>query len=676
MTALRAFFRLPPKRRAIVVALVALLLAMHAWLALRATIDLGVTADETIHLTSGYSYWRYNDYRLQPENGNLPQRWAALPLLAQTPAPRLEPADAPELWTSSQQWLIAQRFLFASGNNTDYLLLCARAAMVGWSVATGLLVFFWSRKLWGDAAGVFSVGLFSISPTMLAHGPLITSDMCAAFWMLAATAAWWQLCQRLTLPRLIASTLALGLAAVAKFSVVLLGPVFVAIALWQSLRPAPLVSPIGGALTTRATKLAAFTALGGVHVLTTALIIWAFFGFRFPASAPLMPPAASFYLDWSSVLPKHGLLRAVLEFAHAHQLLPEAYLHGFAHVMAGAQERGAFLAGEFSTKGWWWFFPYALLVKSSLAELFAASGLFLMAGFAFARSGLRGVASKLQPLLPFALLAVVVLGAAMASSLNIGHRHVLVLYPVLFVFSGGLLRHVTRASAMWCAALLALGTSALVRVTPDHLAFFNSLAGGPREGWRHLVDSSLDWGQNVPKLARWLNENAPPGGRVYLSLFGSDDPFYHGIRGIELAPYFSFGRERHWVELEPGLYCVSATMLQDVYSPYAGPWSVKHEASYQKLIPAMREEIAEGRRSTRLGEFGLGPEHLLWNADRARFARFTLYLRHRTPDARVGNSIFIYRLTAEELRVVADGNFTELADAILRLDQSGNGQGN
>ncbi len=672
----RAFLHRPPARRAVIVALVASLLATHAWLAVRATIDLGVTTDETIHLTSGYSYWRHNDYRLQPENGNLPQRWAALPLLVQDPQPRLEPADAAGLWATSQQWLIAQRFLFQTGNNTDYLLLCARTAMILWSVATGLLVFFWSRRLWGDAAGVFSITLFSVSPTMLAHGPLITSDMCAAFWMLAATAAWWRLGQRISVPRLLVSTLTLGLAAVAKFSVVLLGPVFAILALWRILSPEPITSSISPAVGTRGRKLAAFAALGGVHVLATTLVIWAFFGFRFGASAPQILAASSFYLEWATVLPEEGPLRTALVFAHANQLLPQAYLHGFAHVMSSAQERGAFLAGEFGTKGWWWFFPYALLVKSTLAELLSACGLIGAAGFAATRTKLRDSVTRFQRLLPLAVLGLVILAAAMLSSLNIGHRHVLIIYPVLFILAGGLLRHVTRGALILGTAIAALGISALVRSTPDHLAFFNTLAGGPRDGWRHLVDSSFDWGQNVPKLARWLKENAAPDERVYLTLFGSDDPFYHGIRGVELAPYFSFGRQRHWVELEPGLFCVSATMLQDVYSPYAGPWSAKREGNFRQLLSRMREEMAEGKRSTRLGEFGLGPEHLLWNADRARFARLALYLRHRTPDARVGHTILVHRLTAEELHVVVEADFAELAESILRLGQSDRTHGN
>ena len=63
--------------------IVAGLLGLSWWMAASVSREHSTTADEIFHITAGYSYWKFGDYRLQPENGNLPQRWAALPLLAQ-----------------------------------------------------------------------------------------------------------------------------------------------------------------------------------------------------------------------------------------------------------------------------------------------------------------------------------------------------------------------------------------------------------------------------------------------------------------------------------------------------------------------------------------------------------------------------------------------------------------
>ena len=168
--------------RRIIAAAVTLMLCLHWWLAVSATFRKSITSDEGIHIVSGYSYWKYNDYRLQPENGNLPQRWAAIPLLAQSP--NLDPHDNPDEWISSDNWLIADRFLYHNGNPSDFMVATSRAMMALWSVALALLVWFWSRKLWGEEAGLFSLALFAFSCTTLAHGPLATSDTVAAFALL------------------------------------------------------------------------------------------------------------------------------------------------------------------------------------------------------------------------------------------------------------------------------------------------------------------------------------------------------------------------------------------------------------------------------------------------------------------------------------------------------------
>lgn len=652
----------PPVSRSIVVAVVAGLLALHAWLALSATIDLGFTADETAHLTGGYSYWRFNDYRLQPENGNLPQRWAALPLLLQHPY--LEPAETPDLWQRSHVWLISQHFLFESGNNTDFLLFSARAAMVLWSVATGLLVFFWSRRMWGETGALLSLALYSLSPTTLAHGPLVTSDLCATFFLLAATGAWWRLTKRIGAWRLGLSLAMAGLAAVAKFSCVLLLPIAAAIALWRVVSSTPIALGQHQAVAEKRRKFILLVALGAAHVAAAWCVIWAFFGFRYSAFAPDLPAATKFFVAWPDVMPPTGTARWFFEAARRWHILPDAYLQGFAYVLHAAQQRGAFAAGHFSTTGWWWFFPYTFLVKSSIAELLAAAGVLACAVARWARAAKGAIAADLERVFPLIALAVIYGAFSICSHLNIGHRHILPVYPVLFILAGGLARSALRRRRWLIAGVLAaVAAIETFSVRPHFLAFFNRLCGGPESGWRHLVDSSLDWGQNLPRLSRWLRENRRPNEPVYVSSFGSDDPFYHGVDAQELAPYYSFGRRRQWVELKPGLYCIGATMLQDVYSPFSGPWTAEREAIYQKLLRMMRTELANGTRPRDLGEFGEGPEQPLWNLDRARFSRLCLYLRERPADAAIGSSILIYRLSAEEVRVVVDGSFLELAAA-------------
>jgi hypothetical protein len=147
---------------------------------------------------------------------------------------------------------------------------------------------------------------------------------------------------------------------------------------------------------------------------------------------------------------------------------------------------------------------------------------------------------------------------------------------------------------------------------------------------------------------------------------GTGDFRYEGITGAALAPYYNHYRPRRWQELKPGLYCVSATELQDVYSPFRGAWIPAREAAYQHLLRQMRTEMAEGKRDTLIAEFGEGHSKPLWDLDRLRFARLAQYLRLRRPDAMIGYSILIYRLSDEEVQAAVNGTAAELADAMER----------
>jgi hypothetical protein len=649
-------------RSRLTVAGVTCLLALHWALGVSAQIGKTVAYDEAAHLVAGYSYLHHGDYRLHTENGNLPQRWGALPLLFADPQPRLVPADDELLWHNSHVWGIAHRFLFQSGNNTDALLLASRATMAFWSIATGLLVFLWSRRLWGEAPGWFSLGLFSISPTLLAHGPLVTSDVCAAFWLLAAAGSGWRMMQHVTPGRILLSAGAVGLAAVAKYSAVLLLPIFAILAVWRALSTRPLTVSLGRerefqSFSERLPVLAAALFTTGIGAWA---VIWTFFGWRYSAFAPGLPEGWKFYIPWEELLPAAGIWRLPIEFARQWHLLPAAYIEGFAHLNYQGSARSAFLLGQYSNSGWWWFFPYAFLAKSTLAEI----GLTALAALECIRRLLRSDTGarwpRLERVAPLLAFAAVYGAFAIWSPLNIGHRHILPLYPVLFIF-GGIL--VAGTSPIWlrrvAPAIALLGIVEMAAVRPNYLAFFNRAVGGPDNGWRQLVDSSLDWGQDLPALATWLRENRLPGEEAYVSYFGNGDLAYEGIEAHELAGVYAINRTLAWTELGPGVYAISATMLQAVYNPFRGPWTLEREQAYRSLREAIATPPAdEAERAERSA--------LLKSLDDLRFARLSFYLRERRPDAVIGHAMFIFRLGPDEIAGAVDGSLTDLAEAMER----------
>ncbi|MFM7748980.1 MAG: ArnT family glycosyltransferase, partial [Opitutaceae bacterium] len=607
---------------ALVLAFACGLAALHAVLAVTATAEKSMTSDEIAHLTAGHAYNTRGDFRLQPENGNLPQRLAALPhVLAGDPLPPTDRVD----WKGSDVWRYGHAFFYGTGLPVAERLFQARAVMSLVSAATGLLVFAWSRALFGTAGGFISLVTLVFCPTFLAHGPLATSDMTMTLLFLAAAGAWWRHLREPGPTGALVSATICGLAFIAKFSAVLLVPMLGLLGIFWA------VGQSGSGCGIAAWRRLALTTLG--HVAAVWIVIWAAYGFRFSAFAGDQS-GAHFSHDWNSLLIALGWKADLLVWLRDWRALPEAWLHGLAFVLQFARARGAFMSGEYSVTGWVSFFPWAFLIKTTLPLLL----LFALAGLAAARraanaplDGWRRWAGKIAPL---GVLFGVYVTASLASNLNIGHRHLLPVYPVLFIAIGALApaaRAAARGAWAVIAALLVWHAAESWHVRPHYLAYFNQIVGGPANGWRHLVDSSLDWGQDLPGLSAWLRTNAR-GENVSLSYFGTGDPIHEGIRATALPTLPEVGASRRWHRLEPGVYAVSATMLQQVYSRHRGPWTAEFEAEFQRLRELEPDFLAFQDDPARRAELVARVPPEKWRAgwtsyESLRFARLCHYLR-------------------------------------------------
>ncbi len=149
----------------------------------------------------------------------------------------------------------------------------------------------------------------------------------------------------------------------------------------------------------------------------------------------------------------------------------------------------SYLFGKVSTTGWWWYFPVAVALKTTLATL-----LLVILGFLFARRE-RVFAESLAA-------AVAILLVAMTGNLDLGVRYVLPMYAPLAIAAAAAAVTMFRARATRAVAIALLvahaGATALAH--PDYIAYFNALGG--RDPSRYLVDSNVEWGQDVLRLAR------------------------------------------------------------------------------------------------------------------------------------------------------------------------------
>lgn len=673
-------------RAPVLAGFVALLCAVHVWMASSVSDVFSTTSDEIAHLTAGYSYWTLQDFRLQPENGNFPQRWAALPLLWQD---LRYPASANIAGEGADVWSIGHIFFHESGNDRAGMLASARLMNALLSGLLCLSIFLFARALFDATAGLVALLLAVFSPTLLAHGGLVTSDTAAALGFVLATFTWWRVLHRMTPASLVLAGCSLGLLALSKYSVVLFAPMAVLMAVARLVRSAPVrVKWVG---THRwnfhrlGARIAAIVAAGVVTVLLAWTLVWAGYGFRFEAASE---PGGQFAQSWDVVLfkvppnpsltmadgrtlevtdPTPGPVQHAVEWARAHRLLPEAWLYGLAFVEKHSRGRMAFFAGEYRMTGWRSFFPTAFLLKTPLAALtLMAVGLLPLV---MVRRRRRAV--WFYRILPLATVLGVYWAFSIQSHLNIGHRHLLPIYAASFTLAaaGALLVKRGRAWAVVLVLLLAWHTRESLAIRPDYLAYFNSFAGGPEEAHQMFVDSSLDWGQDLPRLREWLalhTADEP----VFLSYFGTGSPAHEGIDAVRIGDaYFDSAPVRQVPELTGGIYAISATMLRRVYTHVRGPWSSSYEAAYQRL--------GRWREHDRRQAVGASPTDVdgsplpaadvsmrFFLYEQLQFGRLCHYLEHRAPDARIGYSILIFRLSDAEVKFALTAPLPEI-DAII-----------
>jgi hypothetical protein len=412
--------------------------AMGAALALHGSWNKSETADERGHITSGHSYWVNDDYRLQPENGNLTQRMIALPnIMAGAVFPTLESEEE----RPTLLYVIGYRYFYGSTNDATVLLRRGRAVVAVVTALIGVALFSISATISGIAGAWITLILFAFSPTVLANGALATSDMIAAGAFIIATWAVWATLERITPRNIVLATLAVAALLLSKFSAPILLPIALCLMVIRVLERRPLRVQIARTrlkLRSRPQKALAVAAAAGLVAIPALAMIWAAYGFRYQAFNPALPGLAQFDPPWAEITltPAIG---AVINWMRDHRPLPEAYLYGTSHVLFYSDRRLQFLNGVVSTNGGWRiFFPYAALVKSTPSELLLALAGALAAGAMLLRRRAMTIRKRLRArrLLPFLLLAGWYAAFAIASPLNIGYRHVLPVVLVSFILAG------------------------------------------------------------------------------------------------------------------------------------------------------------------------------------------------------------------------------------------------
>jgi len=499
------------RRRVLTVALISLLAILVLQLALSIRRETQ-TWDEACHIFAGYRYWTRGDFGMNPEHPPLVKVLATVPLLSL-------PLSAPErknLFSKEEDFISATQFVYS--NDAEKTLFRTRMTAALLTLLLAVLLFASTREMFGTKAAFVALTLFVFEPNILAHGALVTTDMGFSCFLLATVYAFYRYVKRPSRVRLIIVGVAAGLALATKHSAVLILPILIALAaveLWRERRTSSRVSP---ARSPGAVNLAgALLAIGAIAIA----MLWAAYGFRLHPKWGVSGETR--VVEYAQRL-NHPVQKALIVKAAQWHLLPESYLYGLADVGFTADFSHTYLFGRVCPHGQWFYFPAAFLIKSTLALLVLLLTVPFAIAFRCARHR-RELAFLLVP--PAIYLAV-----AMATGLNIGVRHVLPVYPFLFILAGwGTAELIAemRKLVYAVALVLAIGIFSSLRVFPVYLSYANELWGGPANTYRYLSDSNVDWGQQLKSIRQYLDQRHVK--NCWFAHFAEvvTDPSYYGI---------------------------------------------------------------------------------------------------------------------------------------------------
>lgn len=442
--------------------------------------------DEFLHLQAGYRYWQCGEFANNPEHPPLMKFVAAAPI-------RHWHIDGYSSACGTK--VVASRSADDSGNagaifrspHSSEILWKARAFLVIFPLLLLVTLFFTVRAWFGNLAAAIAALLFTIEPTMVAHGSFITTDMAVTASLFLTIVFGIEYVRRPRWWLAACCGVSLGMALASKHSAILL-PILLLITMWLTL----LVRQSFKAAWLRTTIAWVAACIIGIALL------WSVYGFRYTALPHETTPAYDPQKTFEHYHVENHLSSHLVLFANRHHLLPEAYLAGLADIL-GYSERATFFFGRFYQKGFWYYFPAALAIKLTL-------GLMLLAFAALLTPGIWR--KQRENLIPLMFPALAYLAVAMLGKIDIGVRHVLPVIPFLIVFASiGAAAWIQRSrrSAVVVCAILAFTAFSALGAAPLQLSYANEAFGGSNHTYRVLGDSNVDWGNTSNQLSAYVS---------------------------------------------------------------------------------------------------------------------------------------------------------------------------
>ena len=631
--------------------LLALMMVAFFALSLLISYQESTTMDEKAHIPAGYSYVKYQDMRINPEHPPLLKDLAGLAILPLAP---LMPKSDP-LWESGDwldlakfpegaartwglaQWEFGDKILHLNGNDANAITFWSRFPFILVSLLLGFFIFRWTKELAGTVAGLFAALLYFFDPNIIAHSHYVTTDIGIAAFIFFSFYYFVRFLKDPSRKNIFWSGLFLGLAQLAKFSAVLLFPIFGMFAVAYGFCLA--VEAVPGAWKTRIKNafMYGLKYMGSVAICFVAIWILYFFNtLQMPAEVIAETARAQF-----------PNTRAVGQFAETTIVAMSQYevLKPFAEYFLGvfmvfARVAGGntyYFLGEVSKTASQLYFPLVFVLKETIPMLFLLVMTLVYSGYRislslFRRNGEGLIAFLMtsfreritQYLMVFFILFYSYV--SITGNLNIGYRHLFPILPFIYVLVAKVVFDILKRSIAEPSTnrvlriLLTAATFSIIAIPvlayPSYLSYFNAIGGGHTNGYKYVTDSNYDWGQDLRRLKGFVdNYNACVDQKHQTPL---------------CEPFRTMNPQGERID----------TIRVDYFGGSNGKWHLgdKYKGWHSTLPPeAGWYGISIGFLQENLYK-PLAPGELSY-----------VWLKGRAPDFRVGDSIFVFYITPEEV---------------------------
>ncbi|MFH1175171.1 MAG: glycosyltransferase family 39 protein [bacterium] len=599
--------------------------------------------DEIAHIPAGYSYLKYGDYRLNPEHPPLIKDLAGLPLQFMN----LKFPEKHSTWTQdvNGQWEAGWHFIYHIGNDADNIIFWARIPMVLVMLLLGFYLYRASREWFGEKEALLALALFAFCPNIIAHGRFVTTDVGAAAFIFISIYYFlkWITHPLPTSPsekgrnaknskNILKASIALALAQLAKFSAVLLIPAFLIIVFVYTI-----AKIIQNYKTEK--QCSAFAVIWRYFGGLLAIFISAFIligVFYLPHTKNM--PVDKIYAQIDTGLPSEkvkSINNLLKKMASNPILKPHSYyLTGFAMVVGRvAGGNTTFFLGKVTNQSFRAYFPVVYLAKTPLATLILTATAIIMALIStiFALKPLilgkwkkmlfdffHYILEKIH-ILTALLFIFIYAYTSITGNLNIGFRHLIPILPFIFMLVGYEIikifkktksKHHKVFELVLCGLILWL-IGANICIYPHYAAYFNEAAGGPKNGYKIVTDSNVDWGQDLKRLGQWVEKNK--------------------IENIKVD-YFGGGSSKYY-------FC-----KRTINPSLIGEESLAENKAYDCRNSFYEEWHANnGETSGWIAVSATFLQNSLWNKQQFGEKDYE-WLRQREPDAMIGYSILMYKI--------------------------------